>query len=102
MLTAYHADPRRPDITFRLHFSGLMSQAESLAFLSDAVVVPSKRTAQCDNVDHQTKRAREAVDRASTGIKGQKVLLDLLGNARVVVHAVNAVLGSVGEVSQLP
>ena len=64
-------------------------------------MVPSKRTVQCDDVDHRAKRTRETVDRASSGIDGQKVFLDLLGNARVVVHAVNAVLGSVGEVSQL-
>ena len=64
-------------------------------------MVPSKRMAQYDDVDHQAKRTRESVGRASVGIDGQKVLLDLLGAARVVVDGINAALVTVGEVGEL-
>lgn len=65
---------------------------------SERVVVPAKRPLLRDGADYQTKQAKEAVARATAGIGGQTVLLDLLGDARVVVDGIKAVLEAVGEV----
>ena len=87
----------KADISFTLRFS---ARDGSRTSPSVSTAVPSKRPMESDGSEPQAKRAKEAVEHAKADIEEQKVVLDKLGKARVIVDGVQAVLAAVGEVSQ--
>ena len=87
----------KADVSFTLRFS---ARDGNPAFPSISAGVPSKRPTELDNSEPQAKRAKEAVEHAKAVTKDQKVVLDLLGNARNIVDGIQAILAAVGEVSQ--
>ena len=87
----------KADVSFTLQFS---AHIRIPASPSISTAVPSKRPMESDGSEPQAKRAKEAVEHAKADIEEQKVVLDKLGKARVIVDGVQAVLAAVGEVSQ--
>ena len=85
------------DISFTLRFS---THDGSPALPSTSTAVPAKRPMESGDSEPQAKRAKEAVEHAKAITKEQKVILDKLGNARVIVDGIQAILGAAGEVSQ--
>ena len=85
------------EIMFTLHFSANECR---LALPLTSIAVPSKRPGGPIDPEPQAERAKEAVERAKEITKEQKVVLDVLGNARVLVDGIEAILRVVGEVSQ--
>ena len=86
----------KADISFTLRFS---THDGSSTFPSASTAVPAKRPMESDDSEPQAKRAKAAVDHAKAITKDQKVILDKLGNARVIIDGIQAILNAVGEVS---
>ena len=61
---------------------------------------PSKHSSQYDGSALQAKPARKAVEHAKSVTEQQRTVLDKLGKARAAVDGAQAVLATVGEVSQ--
>lgn len=88
----------KAEITFTIRFS---AHCGGLTFPPTPTVIPSKRSVEVNNDESRTKRAKETVECAKAITEEQKVILDRLGKARVVVDSIQAILSAVGEVSQL-
>ena len=84
----------KADVSFALQFSAIPASP------SISTAVPSKRPTESDHSEPRAKRAKKAVEHAKAITDEQKVILDLLGNARNIVDGIQAILAAVGEVSQ--
>ena len=67
---------------------------------SNALAVLSERPREPDGPDSQSKQAMEPVERLKEFTKEQKAILDMLGKACIIVNSIQAVLGTMDEVSQ--